>query len=72
MSTLIYSAISGHSRSDRAARRYFRAAATRAARASASAFKEAREIALTLAGALVITVAVLALDVWIWVPRLGH
>jgi hypothetical protein len=72
MSILIYSPTPRHSRDDRAGRRYIRAAATRAARASASAFKEGQEIALTLAGALIIMAAFLALDVWIWVPRLGH
>jgi hypothetical protein len=54
-----------------AGRRHIRAAAARAAYASAAAVKEGREILLTLAGSLAIMVAVLALDVWIWVP-LGH
>jgi hypothetical protein len=49
-----------------------RAAVIRAIHAAAAAIKEAREIALTMAGALAIMVASLALDAWIWVPRSGH
>ena len=72
MSTTIYSPPIRQSRDALAARRHIRAAATLAACASVSAIKEGREIMLTLAGSLTIMVAVLALDVWIWVPRLGH
>jgi hypothetical protein len=49
-----------------------RAAVTRAIHVAAAAVKEGREIALTMAGALAILVASLALDAWIWVPRSGH
>jgi hypothetical protein len=49
-----------------------RAAVTGAIRVAASTIKEGREIALTMAGALAILVASLALDAWIWVPRSGH
>lgn len=72
MSTTIYSPPIRLGRDALAVRRNIRAAATRAARASVSAIKEGREITLTLACSLTLMVAVLALDVWIWVPRPGH
>jgi hypothetical protein len=42
------------------------------ARVAARAIKEGFEIVLAMVGMLAIVVASLALDVWIWVPRLGH
>jgi hypothetical protein len=48
------------------------AAVSRVLRIVGSAVKEGFEIALTMAGMIVIVVAGLALDVWIWVPRSGH
>ncbi len=48
------------------------AAVTRVIRVAGAAVKEGFEIALTMAGVIVIVVAGLALDVWIWVPRSGH
>jgi hypothetical protein len=72
MSTAIYSPPVRQNRDALDVRRDIRAAATRAACASVSAIKEGREIMLTLAASLTLMVAVLALDVWIWVPRLGH
>jgi hypothetical protein len=72
MSIAIYSKTRGRSRDDDAERRYIRAAVKRTIGASASAINEGYEVILTITGALVMMVAVLALDAWIWVPRLGH
>jgi hypothetical protein len=72
MSIAIYSRPCGRSRDDDAQRRYIRAAVKRTIAASASAIKEGYEVILTITGALFMMVAILALDVWIWVPRLGH
>ena len=47
-------------------------AVARAARVAVPAIKESREIMVTIAGMLAIVVASLALDVWIWLPQLGH
>jgi hypothetical protein len=48
------------------------ATVTRATRVTAAAIKDGCEIVVTIAGILAIVVARLALEVWIWVPRLGH
>jgi hypothetical protein len=48
------------------------ATVARSVRVAASAVKESCEIMVTLAGMLAIVVAGLALDVWLWVPRLGR
>jgi hypothetical protein len=45
---------------------------TRARRVVIAAIKEGCGIVVTIAGMFAIVVASLALDVWIWVPRLGH
>jgi hypothetical protein len=49
-----------------------RAIVARAARVAAASIKEGREIVVAIAGTLAIVVGGLALDVWIWIPRLGH
>jgi hypothetical protein len=72
MSLLIYGRALQHSRDVQALNRSVRATVRRAARVAASVIKEGREIVLTIAGLLAILVAGLALDAWIWIPRLGH
>jgi hypothetical protein len=72
MSTAVYGTALQQGRDARAVTRRVRSAAARAGRATASVLREGREIVLTLAAALGVMVAVLALDVWIWVPQLGH
>jgi hypothetical protein len=72
VSLLIYERTLRPGRDAHAAKWNFRAAVARAIRIAAPAIKEGWEIVLTMAGLLVIVVASLALDVWIWVPRLGH
>jgi hypothetical protein len=49
-----------------------RTAVTRAFRNVRPAIREGYEIALTMAGALALLAAGLALDAWIWVPSSGH
>jgi hypothetical protein len=61
-----------HSRDTPAITRNVRAAVTRALRIVRRAIKEGYEVALTMAGALAILAAGLALDAWIWVPRSGQ
>jgi hypothetical protein len=72
MSLPIHERALPHGRDAHAVRWNVRAAVTGAIRVAASTIKEGREIALTMAGALAILVASLALDAWIWVPRSGH
>jgi hypothetical protein len=73
MSLLIYERALQHSRNADAVKWNVRAAVTGAVRVVAPAIiKEGCEIAATLAGMLAIVLASLALDVWIWVPRLGR
>jgi hypothetical protein len=72
MSIAIYDLAPGGGRDADAERRYICPAVTRAVRALASAINEGREVVLTMAGALAITVAFLALDAWIWIPGVGH
>ena len=49
-----------------------RATITFGVRIAARSAKEAFGIACTIAGPFAIVAAGLALDVWIWVPRLNH
>ncbi len=49
-----------------------RATVTHGARIAAQSVKEASAIICTMVGLLAILAASMALDVWIWVPRLGH
>jgi hypothetical protein len=72
VSLLIYERTLRHGPDAHAVRWNFRAAIMRAIRFAAPAIKEGWEIALTMAGLLAIVVASLALDMWIWVPRLGQ
>jgi hypothetical protein len=72
MSIAIYSRTCGRSLDEDAERRYIRAAVKRTIGASASAINRGYEVVLTITGPLVMMVVVLALDAWIWVPRLGH
>ena len=72
MSVPIYGGTPGHSREAHAPSRNVHPIVARAAHVAASAAKESREIALTLAGTLVIVAAGLAPDAWFWVPRLGQ
>jgi hypothetical protein len=72
MSLPIHERALPHGRGAHAVKWNVRAAVTRAIHAAAAAIKEGSEIALTLAGALAIMVASLALNAWIWVPRSGH
>jgi len=72
MSPLIYERALRQSRNADAVKWNVRAAVTGAVRFVAPAIKEGCEIVATIAGMLAIVLACLALDVWIWVPRLGR
>jgi hypothetical protein len=72
MSPLIYGRALQQSRSADAVKRDVRAAVAGAVRVVAPAIKEGCEIVATIAGMLAIVLASLALDVWIWVPRLDR
>jgi hypothetical protein len=72
MSLPIYELAPRHGRDAHAITWDVRAAVTRAFRIVRPAIKEGYEIALTMAGALAILAAALALDAWIWVPSSGH
>jgi hypothetical protein len=48
--------------------RAFRSAVTRAVKAASPVIKEVCE-AIALAGSLAVMIALVALDVWIWLPR---
>jgi hypothetical protein len=72
MSPLIYERALQQSRNADAVKRNVRAAVTGAVRVVAPAIKEGCEIVATIAGTLAIVLASLALDVWIWVARLGR
>jgi hypothetical protein len=72
LSLLIYERALQHSRNADAVKWNVRAAVTGAVRVVAPAIKEGCEIVATIAGVLAIVLASLALDVWIWVPRLGR
>jgi hypothetical protein len=61
-----------HGRTADAVKWNVQATVTRATRVTAAAIKDGCEIVVTIAGILAIVVARLALEVWIWVPRLGH
>jgi|HubBroStandDraft_6_1064221.scaffolds.fasta_scaffold624839_1 hypothetical protein len=70
--SLIYKRSLQHSRNADAVKWNVRAAVTGAVRVVAPAIKEGCEIVATIAGMFAIVLASLALDVWIWVPRLGR
>jgi hypothetical protein len=72
MLLLIYGRALQHSRDAHALNWSVRDTVRRAVRVAARTIKESREIVFTIAGMLAIVVASLALDVWIWIPRLGH
>jgi hypothetical protein len=72
MSLPIYEPAPRHSRDAHAVTWNVRAAVSRAVRIVRPAIKEGYEIALTMAGALAVLAAGLALDAWIWIPRSGH
>jgi hypothetical protein len=61
-----------HSRNADVAKGNVHEVVTREARVAARAIKEGFEIVLAMVGMFAIVVASLALDVWIWIPRLGH
>ena len=50
----------------------FRSAVSRTVTAATSAIKEGCKVAFALAGLLTVMIALMALDVWIWVPHLGN
>jgi hypothetical protein len=52
--------------------RVFRSSVTRIIKRATPAIKEACKVALVLAGLLTVMIALVALDVWIWVPRFNH
>jgi len=52
--------------------RAFRSAVTRTVKAASPAIKEACKMAIVLAGSLAVMIALVALDVWIWLPRFQH
>jgi len=52
--------------------RVFRSAIARTVKTATPAIKEAFTVAFVLAGLLAVMTALVALDVWIWVPRFNH
>ena len=52
--------------------RAFRSAVTRAVKAASPVIKEVCEVAIALAGSLAVMIALVALDVWIWLPRFKY
>jgi hypothetical protein len=52
--------------------RIFRSAVSRTVTAATYAIKEGCKVAFALAGLLTVMIALMALDVWIWVPHLGN
>ena len=72
MPLLIYGQALQRSRNADVAKGNVHEVVTGEARVAARAIKEGFEIVLAMVGMLAIVVASLALDVWIWVPRLGH
>jgi hypothetical protein len=48
--------------------RVFRSAVTRAGKAATPAIKKVCKVAFAIAGFFAVMIALLALDVWIWVP----
>jgi hypothetical protein len=72
MSPLNYERAFQHDRNADPVKWDVRAAVTGAIRVVGPAIKEGYEIVATIAGMAIIVLASLALDVWIWVPRLGR
>ena len=72
MSLPIYELAPRHGRDAHAIPWNVRAAVTRALRIVRPVIKKGYEIALTMAGALAVLAAALALDAWTWVPSSGH
>jgi len=72
MTLLIFEQAARCSRDARASKWNVRATVALVARVAAHSVKEVSAIVCAIAGLLVIVAASLALDVWIWVPRLGH
>jgi hypothetical protein len=50
----------------------FRSAVTRTVKAATPAIKESCKVAVALAGLLAVMIALMALDVWIWIPRFKY
>ncbi len=52
--------------------RAFRSAVTTVVKAASPAIKEACKVAIVFAGSLAVMIALVALNVWIWLPRFKH
>jgi hypothetical protein len=50
----------------------FRSAVARTIKAATPAIKEGCKVAFALAGLLAVMIALVALDLWIWVPRFKY